>query len=127
METEDKKKQFDRIDGFVFYRSYFEAIKILSKKNKLLAYEALAAYALDSTETTNLPPAVFSIVTMAIPNLDANRRKYLKKIERKALQSLEDVPELIKELSKRKDEQVVRNNSNNDENAFNEESFDDFI
>ncbi len=45
MKTIISKENMER-ETFVFYRSYFDAIELLSKKNRLLAYEAIAKYAL---------------------------------------------------------------------------------
>lgn len=40
----------EKLDGFVFYRSYFEAIRTLSEKNRLKLYDAIIAFALDGDE-----------------------------------------------------------------------------
>ncbi len=69
------------VNGFLFYRSYFEAIETLSNKKQLIAYRALAKYALNGEEEKDLPPNVLAILKIAMPNLDANRRKYLKKLK----------------------------------------------
>lgn len=68
--------------GFIFYPSYFEAIETLSKKNRLLAYEAIARYALYQEEAENLPLRVLAILKVVMPNLDANNQKYNKKVSR---------------------------------------------
>lgn len=83
MKTKDSKKQdvetIKEKPSFVFYRSYFEAIETLSMKNRLIAFEAITKYGLDREETMNLPPRVLAILKMAIPNINANHEKYLKK------------------------------------------------
>lgn len=61
-------------DGFLFYRSFYEAIHSLPKKDRLSAYEALIEYALDGT-TPNLSGAPAAVFTLAKPNIDASRRK----------------------------------------------------
>ena len=127
MNTTDNKQENEAVNGFVFYRSYYNAIKTLSKKNRLIAYEALVEYALNREETTGLPVAVYRILTMAIPNLDANRRKYLKKIERAIQKNIEDAPMLFEELSKKEDEKTANNNSANGVNKFHGGDDDDFI
>ena len=55
-------------DSYVFYRSFFDAIKKLSTKERLAAYETLMYYALDK---------VSIIFLMAKPQLDANTKKYI--------------------------------------------------
>ena len=37
-------------DGFLFYRSYYEAIQKLAKKDRLSAYEAIFEYALNEND-----------------------------------------------------------------------------
>lgn len=61
-------------DGFVFYRSYYEAIQNLPEKDRLAVYEAIFSYALndEETETVGVPAAVFMLVK---PTLDASKRK----------------------------------------------------
>jgi hypothetical protein len=69
------------IDGFILYRSFYEAIKTLSNKNQLIAYDTIMRYAFNGEEPTDLRPRVSAIFTMAKPQIDANRKKRLKKIE----------------------------------------------
>jgi hypothetical protein len=60
------------IDAFVFYRSFFEAIKHLScKDDKADIYEAIASYALDGDDPklSGAPAAIFTIIK---PFLDKN-------------------------------------------------------
>ena len=66
MKTIISKENMER-ETFVFYRSYFDAIELLSKKNRLLAYEAIAKYALTQEEIQDLPPQVAIILKMAKP------------------------------------------------------------
>lgn len=63
MKTMISKENMER-ETFVFYRSYFDAIELLSKKNRLLAYEAIAKYALTQEEIQDLPPQVAIILKM---------------------------------------------------------------
>ncbi|NDV46862.1 hypothetical protein D0T49_07350 [Paludibacter sp. 221] len=82
-------------DSFVFYRSYYEAIKTLKGKKKLIAYEAIAQYALCRKSPEDLPPAVLSILRMAIPNIDANHKKYFYRQRVKNNQNKKDSSELF--------------------------------
>jgi hypothetical protein len=62
-------------DSFVFYRSFFQSTKRLTKEDKAELFEAICSYALDgeSIEMSAVPDAIFSVIK---PNLDANRRKW---------------------------------------------------
>ena len=62
-------------DSFIFYRSFFQSTKRLSKEEKAELFEAICYYALDgeSIEMSAVPEAIFSVIK---PNLDANRRKW---------------------------------------------------
>jgi hypothetical protein len=102
MTAKNNKKQdanaTQKTINFLFYPSYFEAIETLSKKNRLIAYEAIVKYGLYEEEPINLPKVVLSIFTIAKPNIDANRRKYLKKGKSKSqtIDSFEE--ELIEKI-----------------------------
>lgn len=82
MKTIISKENMER-ETFVFYRSYFDAIELLSKKNRLLAYEAIAKYALTQEEIQDLPPQVAIILKMAKPNIDATIRNYNRRVKSK--------------------------------------------
>ena len=62
-------------DGFVFYRSFFESFEDLSKKDKLILFDALCNYALNDIEPelTGVPAAIFKLLK---PQVDANNRRY---------------------------------------------------
>lgn len=59
---------------FTFYRSYFDALRTLSKKDRLAAYEAIAAYALDGTEPVLTGPAATAFILIR-PTLDTGRKR----------------------------------------------------
>lgn len=61
-------------DSFVFYRSFYEAVKELTDSDRLAVYEAIMHYALNDKE----PKAggiVAAMFTLIRPNLDANKNK----------------------------------------------------
>ena len=62
-------------DGFVFYRSFFECFSNLSKKDKLVLFDALCNYALNDVEPelVGTPAAIFKLLK---PQIDANNRRY---------------------------------------------------
>lgn len=62
-------------DGFVFYRSFFECFEGLSKKDKLVLFDALCNYALNDIEPelVGVPSAIFKLLK---PQVDANNRRY---------------------------------------------------
>lgn len=76
-----KQENTNKRDSIVFYRSYYEAIETLSVKNKLLAYEAIIKYALNQEVAKDLPVRVLAILKMAMPNIDANNRKYNNRLK----------------------------------------------
>ena len=59
---------------FTFYRSYYEAICHLPKRERLAVYEAVCAYALDGTEPV-LTGVAASIFTLIQPVLETSRKK----------------------------------------------------
>lgn len=62
-------------DGFVFYRSFFESFSDLSKKDKLILFDALCNYALNDIEP-ELSGGVSAIFKLLKPQVDANNRRY---------------------------------------------------
>lgn len=60
---------------FTFYRSYYEAIKTLSKKDRDDVIMAICAYALDEVEPTTLSGIQSAVFTLIRPTLDTSRRK----------------------------------------------------
>lgn len=62
-------------DGFVFYRSFYESFSDLSKKDKLILFDALCNYALNDIEPelSGVPAAMFKLLK---PQVDANNRRY---------------------------------------------------
>lgn len=59
---------------FTFYRSYYDALKNLPKKEQTAVILAICAYALDNEEP-NLQGTASAIFTLIRPTLDAGRRK----------------------------------------------------
>ena len=60
---------------FTFYRSFWDAIRCLPKKDKLPILEAIISYALDGTEPTGLTQSQTALFSLIRPNLDASRKK----------------------------------------------------
>ena len=62
-------------DSFIFYRSFFESFESLSKKDKLILFEAVCNYALNDIEPelTGVPLSMFKLLK---PQLDANKRRF---------------------------------------------------
>lgn len=62
-------------DSFIFYRSFFESFEGLSKKDKLILFDAICNYALNDIEPelTGVPLSMFKLLK---PQLDANIRRF---------------------------------------------------
>lgn len=63
-------------DSFVFYRSFYESIKLLPKKYQLQCFDALCNYALNDAPLEKLPGTVEAILKSFKPQVDANNRRY---------------------------------------------------
>lgn len=61
-------------DQFTFYRSYYEAIKVLPQKEQIQVLLSLCAYALDETEPS-LSGVSLSVFTLMRPTVDKGRKK----------------------------------------------------
>lgn len=64
----------DERSQFTFYRSYWEAIQMLPKKERLAVYEAISAYALNGSAPA-LSGAAATVFILVKPTLDTGRRK----------------------------------------------------
>lgn len=64
-------------DSFVFYRSFYEAIRDLPRDIQGEIYTAIMEYGLFGRETENLKPMARSIFILIKPTLDANTARYL--------------------------------------------------
>jgi hypothetical protein len=60
---------------FTFYRSFWEAIKGLPKKDRLPILEAIISYALDGDYPKGLTQSQSAFFSLVKPNLDASRKK----------------------------------------------------
>ncbi len=64
-----------RRDGFVFYRSFANALRRLPKKHQLTLLWAIVDYALDAQEPPD-DPAVSACWELIRPQIDANNKRY---------------------------------------------------
>lgn len=60
---------------FTFYKSYWDAIKLLPRKDRLSALEAVIEYALSETPPEGLSGVGSSIFTLIKPTLDSGRKR----------------------------------------------------
>ena len=63
-------------DSFVFYRSFYESIRLLPKKYQLQCFDALCNYALNDVPLEGVPGTVEAILKSFKPQVDANNRRY---------------------------------------------------
>lgn len=62
-------------EGFVFYRSFYDAIKNMEDAVCASCFRALCEYGLNGNDAVDDPIAA-AILTMAKPNIDKNNKKY---------------------------------------------------
>lgn len=63
-------------ESFVFYRSFYEAIKNLPAENQAEIFSALMEYALNGVEPENMSPVARGYMILMRPQIDANNRRY---------------------------------------------------
>ncbi len=63
-------------DSFVFYRSFYEAIKDLQKDIKLEVLTAIIEYALFGRQPENLKPFARGMFVLIKPNIDVNNARF---------------------------------------------------
>ena len=63
-------------DSFVFYRSFYDSIKLLPKKYQFAFVQALCEYALNEVIPESLPGGSMALFNALKPQIDANNRRY---------------------------------------------------
>lgn len=105
-------------DSFIFYRSFYEAIKEVPENAQLQIYKAISIYALEQEEIelTGIAKAIFSLVK---PQLDANYKKYENGKQTKSKMKAKDKQnESKRETNVNDNENVnVNDNENNNDNV----------
>ncbi len=63
-------------ESFIFYKSFFEAIRLQSKEIQADIYNAVLEYAFNGYETENISDMAKSIFLLIKPQIDANNQRY---------------------------------------------------
>ena len=102
-------------DSFIFYRSFFESFDGLSKKDKLLLFDAICNYALNDIEPqlNGVPLAMFKLLK---PQLDANTRRYENGLKGGRPKKTEAKPNENQKETKPKRNDNVNDNDNDNVN-----------
>lgn len=114
-------------DSFIFYRSYYEAIKELSKEQQSEVYHSIMEYSLNFNliELQGIPNAIFTLIK---PQIEANHKRYLNGLKPKIKQEVSK-PKAKDKQSKSKTVTNVNDNVNENDNVNNKDTLDkkDFI
>ena len=105
-------------DTFIFYRSFYEAIKDLPDKDQLLIFQAISEYSLNHKEIglTGISKTVFILIK---PNLEANYQRFVNGSKPKSKQPRSETEAKPKqtrskrEANKDKDKDVNKDNNVN--------------
>lgn len=92
--------------GFVFYRSFYEAIKNLDNKNKCEIIDAICEFGLNQTEI-KMSPITTALFTLIKPQLEANHKRYLNGLKPKYKQTESKLVTKEKDKVKDKDKDKV--------------------
>lgn len=105
-------------DSYIFYRSFYEAIKEIPELDQLSVYKAISIYALEQEEIelTGIAKAIFSLVK---PQLDANYKKYENGKQKKSKTEAKDKQTISKigtnvNVNENVNDNVNENNNVND-------------
>ena len=61
--------------------SFYEAMKVLTDGERLLLYDCICEYSLNSTLPHELPPIANSLFTLMKPNIDASNKRYSASVQ----------------------------------------------
>ena len=88
-ETTTTKPAFDPEvpprEGFIFYRTFYEALASMKPMARLHLYDVIMRYALYGEEPTDLNGEQMRTFILIRPQLDANERKRQAKYKKKAI------------------------------------------
>lgn len=68
-------------DSFVFYKSFYDAIKQIPEEYQLELYNAILQYSLEGIEPQNLSNITSAMFTLIKPNIDSSQKKYETSVE----------------------------------------------
>lgn len=97
---------------FTFYRSYYEAVKVLPKKEQTAVLLAICGYALDGIEP-NLSGTAKGIFELTRPTLDAARRKAEGGAKKRNAEDIAKIPQSKSEEAANKKENKIENKNKN--------------
>ena len=107
-ETTTTKPAFDPEvpprEGFIFYRTFYEALASMKNRARLHLYDVIMRYALYGEEPTDLNGEQMRTFILIRPQLDANERKRQAKYKKKAIKKNND-EELNEFFTKTEDEE----------------------
>lgn len=63
-------------DGFVFFKTYYEAMQYLPDSDRLALYDAICQYGIYGVEPENLPPIARGFFILQRPNIDASLKRF---------------------------------------------------
>lgn len=64
-----------KTDGFMFFSSYYEAIRPISEHDRLLLLDAILDYVFEGKEPDDLPALLYGYFALLRPNLDSSIKK----------------------------------------------------
>ena len=91
-------------EGFIFYRTFYEALASMKNRARLHLYDVIMRYALYGEEPTDLNGEQMRTFILIRPQLDANERKRQAKYKKKAIKKNND-EELNEFFTKTEDEE----------------------
>ena len=68
-------------DSFVFYKSFYDAIKKIPEEYQLELYNAILSYSLEGLEPSNLSPIAEAMFILIKPNIDSSQKRYEASVE----------------------------------------------
>ena len=70
-------------EGFIFYRTFYEALSSMKPRAQLRLYDAIMKYSFEGVIPTDLNDEMERVFILIRPQLDANERKRQKKYKEK--------------------------------------------
>ena len=109
-------------DSFVFYKSFYDAIKQIPEEYQLELYNTILQYSLEGIEPENLSNIASAMFTLIKPNIDSSQKKYEASVKNGRKGGRPKKPNNNPDKTQEKPNNNLNDNDNEDDNDIKKKS-----
>ena len=119
-------------NSFIFYKSFYEAIKKIPEEYQLELYNAIFSYSLEGIDPIGLSPVSEAIFILMKPNIDSSQRKYEASVKNgkkggRPKKETQEKPNNNPEKNQKKPKQNLNDNEDEEDNDKGNDIEDDLL